>query len=341
MQFCEAEAEEEAEEEEDGTELELELLESAYAELFTRVDRDRNRAGATAATAVREVEVMKGCEVQLTEEYRICLMWHPPPTCPTCPTEEEVGEREAEACEGGGKAIVTDVPFSVTGIHSVQPTAYLQAVAEAWLEDPANYSESGMSFSLLQFIADTILDLQSNAAAVAAVQANAAAVRVGPSRQAAAPTHISRTLIYFHHIFSGHKKGELVANAADLCLGGCWKDGYPGIVVVEGCADAVQEYVRRIQRLHWKHMVVRGEILDSLSHTSHTASTVGPNTEATEASADPAADSVGSAVVVLDTARMFPLPVRFAKFPEMSHLAAHCRAAGLESLFLTSMKKYT
>ncbi len=123
---------------------------------------------------------------------------------------------------------------------------------------------------------------------------------------------------------------------ADLLLGGCWKDGYPGIVVVEGDSVCVTEYVRRIQRLHWKHMVVRGEIQDCLTASTKTA------TNNTYTPQDSSAEGVKTALtaVDLDAERMFPLPVQFVKFPDMSELAAHCKLAGLEKLFLTSMKKY-
>lgn len=47
------------------------------------------------------------------------------------------------------------------------------------------------------------------------------------------PRSISRSLIYFHHIKSPMKKKEIVSTAAELSLSGLWKEGFPGIVIIE------------------------------------------------------------------------------------------------------------
>lgn len=73
---------------------------------------------------------------------------------------------------------------------------------------------------------------------------------------------LAQFLIYFHHIKSSAKKCEIVETAKLLSLGGLWKVDFPGIVIVEGALDNVLEFVKRIQRLHWQHMVVRGERIE-------------------------------------------------------------------------------
>ncbi|KAG6609807.1 Major Facilitator Superfamily (MFS) [Phytophthora cinnamomi] len=121
---------------------------------------------------------------------------------------------------------------------------------------------------------------------------------------------LGRRAIYFHHIIASNKRRVVKEWALELQLGGFSKIGWPGVVIVEGAEANVQEYVRRLQHLRWKQITVRGEQTEELGEGN------------------------------LDELRR--LPLGFSEFPEdgMSDLAAACRAAGLEELFLTTMKIY-
>lgn len=82
-----------------------------------------------------------------------------------------------------------------------------------------------------------------------------------------------------------------------------------GIVVIEGPLEDVMEYVRRIQRLRWQHMVVRGEEIETI---------YSPNS--------------------MDEQRKFP--THFQEIDgNMSDLGALCRKANLHDLFMTALKK--
>ncbi|KAF0774539.1 hypothetical protein AaE_001761 [Aphanomyces astaci] len=97
------------------------------------------------------------------------------------------------------------------------------------------------------------------------------------------------------------RKRQVVKDwAKELHLGGFSKIGWPGVIVVEGVEAFVSEYVKRLQHLRWKQMVVRGE--------------------------------------QVDTERK--LPSGLVELTDMSDLATRCAAAGLTALFLTSMKIY-
>ncbi|CAH0477033.1 unnamed protein product [Peronospora belbahrii] len=122
------------------------------------------------------------------------------------------------------------------------------------------------------------------------------------------PMVLGRRAIYFHHIIALTKRRVVKEWALELKLGGFCKIGWPGVIIVEGIEDNVQEYVRRLQHLRWKQMTVRGE-----------------QTEQTK-----------------DVNLRWLLPQGIQEFPEngMSDLAATCRAVGLEELFLTTMKIY-
>ncbi|GLD95151.1 hypothetical protein PINS_up003776 [Pythium insidiosum] len=129
---------------------------------------------------------------------------------------------------------------------------------------------------------------------------------------APAPLVLGRRAIYFHHIIAPTKRRVVKEWALELGLCGFSKIGWPGVVLVEGDERLVQEYVRRLQHLRWKQMVVRGE-------------------ETIELSGDSSA---------LEAARR--LPRGFVEFPEsaMSEAAALCRDVGVEELFLSVMKIY-
>ncbi|KAG6977697.1 hypothetical protein JG688_00000064 [Phytophthora aleatoria] len=146
----------------------------------------------------------------------------------------------------------------------------------------------------------TVEELQSKAAIV-------------PAEETSTPLTLGRRAIYFHHIIASNKRRVVKEWASELQLGGFSKIGWPGVVIVEGPEPNVQEYVRRLQHLRWKQITVRGEQTEELTEGS---------------SGD------------IDSLRR--LPHSFYEFPEngMSDLATACRDAGLEELFLTTMKIY-
>ncbi len=65
-------------------------------------------------------------------------------------------------------------------------------------------------------------------------------------------TNVRRVLIWFHHIVSVTKRKNIVSWARELQLGGYSKPGWPGIVVIEGMEDDVEEYVQRLRALQWQ-----------------------------------------------------------------------------------------
>ena len=119
---------------------------------------------------------------------------------------------------------------------------------------------------------------------------------------------LGRRLCYSHHIIAPSKRRAIVAWAVELALGGCSKIGWPGLILVEGDDANCRAYVESLQRLRWKHFVVRGEqTVEGAPHES------------------------------IDALRA--LPRGFAEFgaSEMSEFAAYCRSAGLEALFLRGL----
>lgn len=72
-----------------------------------------------------------------------------------------------------------------------------------------------------------------------------------------------RYFIYAHHIYSQTKRKNMIALGSEFDLTGFTKAGKPGVVVVEGTADNVKEFWRKVRSWNWQHIEVRHQ--ESLS----------------------------------------------------------------------------
>ena len=95
----------------------------------------------------------------------------------------------------------------------------------------------------------------------------------------------------------------------ELRVGGYAKIGYPGVVMLEGAADDVDEFVARLRSQHWKAMAVRGERETAFADVS-----------------------------ALHAARSFGDRLKELSDKDLGLLAEYCREAGLEDLFLCALK---
>eukprot|EP01063_Lacrimia_lanifica_P006779 TRINITY_DN14273_c0_g1_i2.p1 TRINITY_DN14273_c0_g1~~TRINITY_DN14273_c0_g1_i2.p1 ORF type:complete len:256 (+),score=99.27 TRINITY_DN14273_c0_g1_i2:58-825(+) len=139
----------------------------------------------------------------------------------------------------------------------------------------------------------------------AATAAEENAVDAPPAAQ------FGRRLMYSHHIINGTKRKDIKEWALELRLGAVCKIGWPGIIICEGDEGACREYVTRLQAHRWKHFVVRGEeVVD-----------VPPGGSVDDLRA------LGRGYIELGE-------------DDMKALAAMCKEAGLEELFMTCMKVY-
>ena len=121
---------------------------------------------------------------------------------------------------------------------------------------------------------------------------------------------LGRRLIHSHHIIAPSKRKAIVELAQHYNIGGCYKYGWPGIIVIEGEEADCISYVEEIRTLRWQHLVVRGE-----QHV--------PVKDRKE----------------LEEARSLPNKMQDLG-GDMSVIAKQCKETGLEELFLTSMKIY-
>jgi hypothetical protein len=122
---------------------------------------------------------------------------------------------------------------------------------------------------------------------------------------------LGRRLIHSHHIIAQSKRKAIVDLAHQYNLGGYSKIGWPGVIVIEGEERDCIAYVDQIRSMRWQHLVVRGEEQLAVRDQEE-----------------------------LEQARVLPNKM-YELGDDMSCIAERCKDAGLEELFLTSMKIYS
>eukprot|EP00622_Pseudochattonella_farcimen_P007932 FR744062.1.p1 GENE.FR744062.1~~FR744062.1.p1 ORF type:complete len:284 (+),score=27.88 FR744062.1:70-852(+) len=122
---------------------------------------------------------------------------------------------------------------------------------------------------------------------------------------------ICRRAIYSHHIIADTKRQAARENAIDLDLGGLVKHGWPGLIVVEGSIENVDEYERRLKRFKWQHLEARGESVELVPPGQ-----------------------------TIDTMRALPRGFEElgAEHSAIAVMAEQLRAAGLEEVFLNLLR---
>lgn len=132
-----------------------------------------------------------------------------------------------------------------------------------------------------------------------------------------------------------------MAWARELGCSGYSKPGFPGVVVVEGLAPDVREYVARVRALQWQAMQVRAEQLVPCCACSCAATDNSSNSSkvrATDTGTEFGNEGRGGRAADSGAVRSFA--GKFTELPEtgMSQLGQECKAAGLEELFLAALK---
>lgn len=67
-------------------------------------------------------------------------------------------------------------------------------------------------------------------------------------------------LIWSHHILATSKRKFIHDTSKELNLNGVCKPGYPGIIIVEGEAANVDDFVEQIKQLRWQALSVKAEM---------------------------------------------------------------------------------
>jgi len=122
---------------------------------------------------------------------------------------------------------------------------------------------------------------------------------------------LGRKLIFSHHIIAKSKRKAIKTLSREYNLGGYFKIGWPGIIIIEGNQMDCDKFVDEIKSMRWQHLVVRGEEQVPVD-----------------------------SITILNELRKFTLQLDELGEDQMSDLASICRDVGLEDLFMTSMKVY-
>ncbi|GAA5858833.1 hypothetical protein JCM8547_005006 [Rhodosporidiobolus lusitaniae] len=91
-----------------------------------------------------------------------------------------------------------------------------------------------------------------------------------PAPQAGPFFQLKTTLLWSHHLLATSKRKDILAISAELELWGVSKPGYPGIFIVEGIEDRVDDFVHRVKQWQWKALQVRCEQPGALVHPPST-----------------------------------------------------------------------
>jgi len=122
---------------------------------------------------------------------------------------------------------------------------------------------------------------------------------------------LERRVIYSHHIIASSKRRAISDLSKHYNLGGYYKIGWPGIIILEGLQDNCQMFYDEIKTMRWQYLVQRGcqtFTFDSLS------------------------DLEGNFV--------FERGMLELGGDDMSILGKKCQDVGLHDLFMTAFKKY-
>jgi len=195
---------------------------------------------------------------------------------------------------------IPEDPTTTSLRMSINSTELTKAFVDKWADDVRLITTAGHSyFDTVQYV---LSSYQTMMETQVVYNSSCTSGNGNKSDQTTKNIKLMQVLIYFHHIKSSMKKKVIVDSAAELELGGYWKEGFPGVIIAEGMFDDVQEYISRLQKLRWQHMVVRGERIFE------------------------------------DIAAPRQLPRNLEEVEDMSKLGQLCEENGVHDLFMTIMK---
>ncbi|BGP52607.1 hypothetical protein JCM8202_004865 [Rhodotorula sphaerocarpa] len=161
-------------------------------------------------------------------------------------------------------------------------------------------------------------------AAAAVPAANTSAAQPRPS----GPLQLKTTLLWSHHLLATSKRKDIIAWSHELELWGLARPGYPGVIIVEGLASNIDQFVQIVKSWQWKALQVRCEVDGEVVQPPKDVSPREAPTWAVRTRAQ-----LGK---VLDPEGRGKIGVR--EVEGLNELGEIMRSAGLEEVFLTAMK---
>jgi len=195
-------------------------------------------------------------------------------------------------------------------------------------------------------------DILSSAATVAAETAAAAAAEFSTDHSTTAATTtttlksviISRTLLYSHHIIAKSKRKAIKDTASYYNIGGYYKIGWPGIIIIEGEENNATDFIDEIRCMKWQHLECRGEEQQTIQFeifNNGTSVQYQKQQQINNHRKFVVPDTSRSTNTSTSTSNSKPL-LKMDELgeDEMSKLSKICTTVGLRDLFMTSMKIY-
>lgn len=150
----------------------------------------------------------------------------------------------------------------------------------------------------------------------------------------------------------------MAAWSSDLHVGGYYKIGYPGVLILEGESSSVQQYVTLLRSQRWKAMAVRGQQeVGAIAHVLlnfpvillhhdykvsaqvHCASSIlDLRRKGKTASMPDDVQEEFSSAEDAEAARLLPKKLVELSEEQLGDMGEACREAGMESLFLLALK---
>ena len=139
---------------------------------------------------------------------------------------------------------------------------------------------------------------------------------------------ISRKLIYSHHIIAKSKRKAISDLGKDYNVGGYYKIGWPGIIIIEGEENSCNDFIDEIRSMRWQHLVVRGETeKQQITFDINSKSSVQNQKQY----------HINNHRKFFSTKKVTMIELGE---DQMSTLSKICNDVGLKDLFMTSMKIY-
>lgn len=135
-------------------------------------------------------------------------------------------------------------------------------------------------------------------------------------------SRFSRQWLFMDHIKAESRRAQMIGEAKDHAVGGYIKPGYPGVCVLEGESEEVDQYVTWVKNIWIGRVAVRGEV----------------TTPVVVVDSSPSSSSSSCQQEGLDGLRKLPKQLTDLGngkiLPNMGVLGSVCRTAGVEAEFL-------
>ncbi|MBW0534182.1 hypothetical protein O181_073897 [Austropuccinia psidii MF-1] len=125
---------------------------------------------------------------------------------------------------------------------------------KAWISSNSN-DRPPIGESCLDILIDKVIDLSHNFTCLSDLNPkNLSCIQSQSVAQTLSLDHLDMawSVFWMHHIMATGKRKNIISWARELNIRGWSKPGYPGVLIIDGPAKAIEEYSSRLKSLRWK-----------------------------------------------------------------------------------------